>query len=135
MELVSTKITCGRLLPRFSLITLLVLMSLVAGYLSGYQFGGKQRQLSDDGALITTKAYRVEDFMAAASNANPSSEPNANMASLVELIQSTVATDQWQPNGESEIAGSSESNLIVAKCSGKVHDEIAEQLQDLRERF
>jgi hypothetical protein len=69
--------------------------------------------------------------MAAASNANPSSEPDDNMASLIELIESTVATDQWQPNGESEIAGSSESNLIVAKCTGKAHDEIAE----LRERF
>ncbi len=120
-----------RRLFRFSLMTLMLLFTCIAGYFSGWRWGALQRQQEILDATFTTQVYQVGDLV------TPLSGKTAAVASLdplVELIVSTVVSESWMENGtgNGEIQPFPTNLSIVVSNTGKAHDEIAELLQQLR---
>lgn len=128
----------GRLrwLFRFSLFTLLLLMSCTAGYFSGYRWGGRQRAQDDADLAITARTYYVADLV------SPVEEGfgGADFDNLIDLIVTTVSPDEWSENGGngSEIRPFPGNLSLIVSCRGATHRELAallEQLRDLKFRL
>lgn len=114
---------------RFSLLTALVVMTCVAGYLSGYRFGVQERIEDNQAATVYPKTYAVGDLVTSGPDAPP------NYTSLVDLITSSVATEVWRRNGvgDSEVHAFPANHSLVIACNQSTHAEVADLLQQLRD--
>ncbi len=117
---------------RFSLFTLMLVFTCVAGYFSGWRWGAQQRQQDNYDNSVFAKVYNVADLV----TIDPSSIgiSRADFDPLLELIVSTIEHSSWKENstGVGEIQPFPSNLSIVVSNSGKAHDGIAELLQQLR---
>jgi hypothetical protein len=123
----------GRLF-RFSLGTLLFVTLCVCGYLGGYRKGfddGKDRRRATTVVLMT---YPVPDLIIPIDEPDTPAARQDAMDRLIDLIVSAVEHKSWMENGtgEGEIQPFMGNNSLVISQTGRVHDQIADLLQQLR---
>lgn len=125
-----------RSLFRVSLAGLLFIMACVAGFFSGFRYG--QVEKSQQHYLETEIAvdYEIADLVVGDSP----KETQEAIASLTELITSTVSSEMWeQQGGPYSAVGQTEEvpphwpvQPLTISASGAVHDEIANLMGQLR---
>lgn len=126
---------------RFSLATLLMLVTLTAGYFSGYHMGTSQLELDQQAAqaaklaaLFKLQAYQVGHLFAPIDQLDKEITTE-DFDGLIEIITSTVEPDTWMVNGigEGEIQPIPSNKTLVIFCSGSTHEQVAKLLQQLRD--
>ena len=124
----------GRLF-RFSLGTLLFVTLCVCGYLGGYRKGfddGKDDRRAKTVVLIS---YPVPDLIIPRDAPDTPAARRDAMDQLIDLIVTTVEHDSWlenSPTVEGEIQPFMANNSLVIAQTGRVHDQIADLLEQLR---
>ena len=120
---------------RFSLLTLMLATTCVAGYFSGWHWGTQERQQEIADATVFTKIYQVGDLVTPITpNPGKTGAASADFDPLVELIVSTIEHDSWMENGtgNGQIQPFPSNLSLVVSNTGKTHDGITELLQQLR---
>lgn len=122
-----------RWLYRFSLFSLLLLMSCVAGYLSGYRWGGSQKDQDVDDATILVKTYYVRDLVTPIDAQAESTLDAAAFDELIGLVTSTVGSGTWADNGgEGEVRPFPANGALLVSNTRIVHRELEQLLGQLR---
>ncbi len=118
---------------RFSLLTLMLATTCVAGYFSGWRWGAQERTQDISDTTFSTQVYQVSDLVTPIPGKTGAA--SADFDPLVELIVSTIEHDSWLENdtGIGEIQTFPTNLSIVVSNTGKTHDGIAELFQQLRD--
>lgn len=120
-----------RMLYRFSLFTLLLLMSCTAGYLAGYRWGGQDK--SDDIAAGTnsSRTYYVGDIV----SPSPAEHGDKVFNELIDLIVASVRPEEWSENGGvgQDLRPFPGNMSLIVSAKGATHVELARFLETLRD--
>lgn len=119
---------------RFSLGTLLFAALCVAGYFSGYRNGFGSGKADRKAGTIYVKVYPVADLITPLDKADTPEARRESTDALIDLIVSTVDHDTWMENGsgEGEIQPFPANNSLIISQSGRVHNQVAALLDQLR---
>lgn len=116
---------------RFSIASLLLGMAVVAGYFTGYRFGERQAIQDVADTKVTSVVYQVKDLIKPLDAPQAWSPTEQDFEPLVELITSTIASNEWSTPAAGITPFVANKSLVVS-CSGVAHRELAELLHQLR---
>jgi len=121
-------------LARFSIAMLLFAMLCVAGYFGGYRAGFVRGDEDRTASTMRVKTYAVGDLLTSADKPETADAVVEGFDQLIDLIVSTVDHDSWMENGtgEGEIHPFLSNKSLVVSHTGRVHDQIALLLEQLR---
>jgi hypothetical protein len=112
---------------QYGLGTLLFLMCCVAGFFAGYRNGFYFGHDAKAETILYSKAYRVKDIVSASSDSGRAAKV------LTSYIQAAVVPQSWRVNaGSGDIAYDPKAGVVVATNLQRVHDQLADLMEQLR---
>jgi hypothetical protein len=117
---------------RYSLGLLLLVMLWTAGYLGGYRFGFTSGKQARSDLQLRVVCYPVADLMR--DWVDTPEDKQQFLDEFVDLVTSTVEHDSWMQNGtgRGEIQPFPANDSLVVSQTGRVHEQIAALLEQLR---
>lgn len=121
-----------RFVLRFGVASLLFLVTCIAGYLGGYNSGMRNGAADQAALAVSTRSYEVGDLIRPLDSPTGWVAVESDYDELVDLISSTICSEEWQTGG-GEIRPFPSSKSLVVNCRGVVHDELSRLLKQLRD--